>query len=189
TRGSKGCVVVRNDVIQDLASHIETHQTPILIADDLIEVSESEYLGQRKRILGLFEEWRTAWQSHDIEKYIQFYDESFQNAEMDYQHWYRHKKKLKGTYKFIEVQLGSPLILKNKDQVVIRTLQHYRSDMHEDFGEKIIHAYDDEKTGFRIVREDWKPLPKSRFRLTQNPSTQHLQLSAPREPSHEKNVN
>ena len=181
TRGSRGCVVVRNDVIQKVADFVELEQTPIVIADELTEISEAQYVAEKKRLLGLFEKWRQSWQDSDVDTYIQFYDSSFRGAGMNRELWYQHKKRLKGLYKSIEVQLGSPLILRNKDQVVIRTLQRYKSNLHEDFGEKIIHAFDDPQTGFKIVREDWKPISKESFRLS------HGEAPQTREPASAKN--
>jgi hypothetical protein len=60
------------------------------------------------------------------------------------------------------VELSPPMIFRNSNQVVIRTMQRYQSDLHEDYGEKTIHAQYSEQTGFKIVREDWKPIRKQR---------------------------
>lgn len=155
-RGSRGCVVVRNAVIRDLEKYVRLKQTPLVIHDELQEVSKEEYKQQRDQFLGFVENWRKAWQAEDVDSYIKFYDPTFKNAEMNYRQWYRHKKRLKGRYKSIEVTLSDPLIIHNRDQVVIRLLQHYKSDRHEDFGEKTIHARYSPENGFRIIREDWQ---------------------------------
>lgn len=157
TRGSRGCVVVRNAVVQKLADFVTLNQTPMVIFDKMTEVPLEDYQTERVEFLKFVEQWRTAWQNEDIETYIKFYDPTFFNAEMNYKQWYKHKKRLKGTYKSIRVDFSEPLILKNDGQVVIRMFQHYKSDLHEDFGEKTIHAHYSKETGFRIVREDWKP--------------------------------
>lgn len=157
TRGSRGCVVVRNNVVRKLADYVHLQQTPLVIYDKIKEVTADEYLSQRDTFLKFVDTWRQAWQKEDVDTYIKFYDPTFYNSEMNYSQWYNHKKRLKGTYKFIEVKFSEPLILRNDDQVVIRMLQHYKSDLHEDFGEKTIHAHYSPETGFRIVREDWKP--------------------------------
>lgn len=156
TRGSRGCVVVRNDVIKELSPFVHLKQTPLVIYDSMKEVGLADYQKQRAKYQEFVETWRNAWEKEDIETYIKFYDPTFFNADMNYAQWYAHKKRLKGFYKFIEVQFSEPLILRNRDMVVIRMLQHYKSNLHSDFGEKTIHAHYSEKTGFRIVREDWK---------------------------------
>lgn len=160
TRGSHGCVVVRNNVIKDLEKYVRLGQTPLLIAEKVEYLNKKDYLDQRKKYLDNFESWRHAWQYSDIDTYIQFYDPTFHNGKMNHDQWYRHKKKLKGLYQFIKVELLPPMILRNKDQVVIRTIQDYQSDLHQDYGEKTLHAHFSDSVGFKIIREDWRPLKK-----------------------------
>ncbi len=159
TRGSRGCVVVRNDVIKQLKSFVRLEQTPILIFDEVKYLSADEYQSQRKKFLQDFENWRAAWETQDVDTYIKYYDPTFKNDQMNFKQWYRHKKKLKELYSYIKVQLAPPLILQNKDQIVIRTIQRYESNLHRDYGEKTIHARLSPEVGFQIIREDWKPLP------------------------------
>ncbi|MGZ5279524.1 MAG: L,D-transpeptidase family protein, partial [Pseudobdellovibrionaceae bacterium] len=158
TRGSRGCVVVRNDVIKVLKSYVRLEQTPILIFDEVKYFSKEEYAAQKSRFLTDFENWRTAWEKQDVDTYIKYYDSTFKNDQMNYKQWYNHKKKLKALYTYIKVDLGPPLILQNKDQIVIRTIQRYESNLHKDFGEKTIHARLSPEVGFQIIREDWKPM-------------------------------
>lgn len=170
TRGSRGCVVVRNDVIKHLKNYVRLEQTPILIFDEVKYLSNDEYQVQRKKFLQDFENWRTAWEQNDVDTYIKYYDSTFKNEQMNYKKWYRHKKRLKSLYSWIKVQLGPPMILQNKDQVVIRTVQRYESNLHKDYGIKTIHARLSEEVGFQIIREDWKPLP--------DPLAKEVQLKA-----------
>jgi murein L,D-transpeptidase YafK len=162
TRGSRGCVVVRNEVIKELKRCVKLGQTPMVIADNVTYLSKEEYLNQQKKFLENFEEWRNAWESQDVDTYIKYYDETFKNEQMNFKQWYRHKKNLKKTYSFIKVQLSQPLILLSKNQIVIRTLQRYESDKHKDFGEKTIHASLGADGRFKIIREDWRPLPEQK---------------------------
>lgn len=158
TRGSRGCVVVRNDVIKGLKKLVKLQQTPILIFDSVNYLSKEEYQQQKQLFLAEFENWRRAWESQDVETYIKYYADTFRNDEMNYQQWYRHKKRLKSLYSYIKVQLAEPIILRNKDQVVIRTIQRYESNLHKDYGEKTIHAKYSPENGFQIIREAWRPL-------------------------------
>lgn len=158
TRGSRGCVVVRNEVIKLLKKYVRLEQTPILIMDEVKYFSKEEHDAQKNRFLAEFENWRNAWEKQDVDTYIKYYDPTFKNDQMNYKQWYNHKKKLKALYSYIKVNLGPPLILQNQDQVVIRTIQRYDSNMHHDYGEKTIHARYSPEVGFQIIREDWKPL-------------------------------
>jgi murein L,D-transpeptidase YafK len=159
TRGSRGCVVVRNDVIKNLRSLIKLEKTPILIFDSVSYLNEEQFQEQRKTFLTEFENWRKSWESQDVDTYIKYYADNFRNDEMNFKQWYNHKKKLKGLYSFIKVDLSEPLILVNKDMVVIRTMQRYQSNLHQDYGEKTIHAKFSKENGFQIIREAWRPMP------------------------------
>lgn len=158
TRGSRGCVVVRDDVIKNLKSYVRHYQTPILIYDQVNYVNESQHLENKKNFLQHIEDWRLAWQNHDVDTYIKYYDDTFRNDQMNFRQWYRHKKKLKKIYSYIKVELSEPLILRNEDQVVLRMIQRYESDLHKDYGIKTIHARWSPDVGFKIIREDWSPL-------------------------------
>jgi hypothetical protein len=139
---------------------VRLEQTPMLIFDEVKYLKPTEYQAQKKRYLQDFENWRTAWEQQDVDTYIKYYDPTFKNDEMNYKQWYKHKKKLKALYSYIKVQLSPPTILQNKDQVVIRTVQRYESNLHKDYGIKTIHARLSPEVGFQIIREDWKPLPE-----------------------------
>ena len=161
TRGSRGCVVVRNEVIQHLQSFVQLQQTPLLIADKVEYLTREQYLQQKKQYLDNFEKWRSAWETSDVDTYMQFYDPTFHTGQMNFDQWQRHKAKLKKLYSFIKVSLTQPLILHSRQQVVVRTIQNYESDLHKDAGEKTIHAHYSDTTGFKIIREDWKPVQDS----------------------------
>jgi hypothetical protein len=178
TRGSRGCVVVRNDVIKQLDSSIDLHKTPLVIFDHVDQVDAAGYDQERAKFLGYFETWRKAWESEDIDTYMTFYDETFKNNQMNYKQWYEHKKKLKGLYSYIKVKLSEPLIVRNRNQVVIRTFQEYESNQNKDYGLKTIHAHWSPENGFKIIREDWESRPAPPVTLQQaGPSTTKEEIS------------
>jgi murein L,D-transpeptidase YafK len=166
TRGSRGCVVVRNDVIKALRPWVNLGQTPLLIFDKVNYLSLEEHSKQRDAFLKEFENWRKAWESHNVEEYIKYYDDTFRNDEMNFRQWYRHKKNLTTNYAFIKVNLGPPLVLQNKDQVVLRFTQRYQSDKHSDFGEKTIHGRWVAGGSFRIIREEWRRLAEPKIEIS-----------------------
>jgi murein L,D-transpeptidase YafK len=154
TRGSRGCVVVRDNVIKELKKFVKLTETPLLIYEEIDYLFNDEYKTIKSKMLQSLETWRSAWESQNIDEYIKFYDSTFKNSEMNYDQWYTHKKKLKSVYSFIKVKISDPVILRNQDQVVIRFTQNYQSNYHSDFGEKTIHAKWDNNS-FKIIREDW----------------------------------
>lgn len=154
TRGSRGCVVVRNDVIKKLGDYIKLKETPILIFDHVSYIKKDEHEKRRLEMNNFVENWRQAWESQDIEKYMSFYDPSFRAPGFDYAGWKNLKSGLKAKYEFIKVHLSQPYIIMHNDQLIVKTLQKYESNQHEDYGVKTIYALHT-KDGYKIIREEW----------------------------------
>lgn len=156
TRGSRGCVVVRNDVIKKLGDYIKLRETPILIFDQVDYVSKEEHKKRQQELNTFIEEWRQAWESNDIEKYMSFYDKDFKAPGFGFVSWKKHKENLKSKYEYIKVHLSQPYIIQHNEQLLIKTLQRYESNVHVDYGVKTIYALKSGTT-FKIIREEWAP--------------------------------
>lgn len=154
TRGSKGCVVVRNEVIKKLDDYIKLRETPILIFDQVDYVSKDEHEKRRVELNVFIEDWRKAWESNDIEKYMSFYDRDFKAPGYSFDSWKKHKSGLKSKYEYTKIHLSQPYIIQHNDQLLIKTLQRYESNMHVDYGVKTIYALKS-GTSFKIIREEW----------------------------------
>ncbi len=156
TRGSRGCVVVRNDVIKKLEDYIKLRETPILIFDHVNYVTKEEHTKRRTALSTFVENWRQAWEKQDIEKYMSFYANDFKAPGFNRDSWKAHKANLKTKYEFIKVGLSQPYIVQHNEQLLVKTLQRYESDKHVDYGVKTIYAV---KAGgsFQIIREEWQP--------------------------------
>ncbi len=154
TRGSRGCVVVRNEVIKEVTQYIKLQKTPIIIQDEL-ELSTPEDM---KKISDastqMIENWRSSWQAKNIDNYITFYDDDFKSNGMDVKRWKTFKGALNQTYKEIKVNFSKPMIFAYKNYAIARFLQAYRSDQHEDFGEKLIYLVKRGDT-YKILGEEW----------------------------------
>lgn len=156
TRGSRGCVVVRDAIIKKLADYIKLRETPILIFDHVAYIPKTEHEKRRQEMNSFVESWRQAWESQDIEKYMTFYDSSFRAPGFDFAGWKAHKSNLKEKYQYIKVHLSQPYIILHNDQMIVKTLQKYESNQHEDYGVKTIYALHT-KDGYKIIREEWTP--------------------------------
>ncbi|MFN8791560.1 MAG: L,D-transpeptidase family protein [Bdellovibrionales bacterium] len=178
TRGSRGCVVVRNDEIARLEKYITFKQTPILIFDKVNYVTVSEHKRLRDEKAQFLKGWIEAWESKDIDRYISYYDESFSAPGFKgHRAWKKHKTRLKDLYGFIQVRLDQPFLLVHADKMIVRTLQKYTSDQHTDYGVKVVYAV--LKNGqYKIVREEWTAAKETGEALTsrQMISTESLSM-------------
>jgi murein L,D-transpeptidase YafK len=154
TRGSSGCVVVRNDIILDLTKYIRLGRTPILIQNKTELASQVQVEKTSTELQKWIEEWRAAWETKDMDRYIQAYSDDFKSQHMSKAQWKAFKTNLGKQYKQITVTLSRPTILTDRDRAVVRFLQQYTSDQHADFGEKVLYLRK-EASGYRIVGEQW----------------------------------
>lgn len=154
TRGSRGCVVVRDGVIKELSQFINLKKTPVIIRDAVQYVTPDMQKKKYQNIASKIEDWRHAWENKDLDKYIDYYSENFSTLGMNKKNWRKYKEKLNEKYKEIKVKFSEPSIFEQKNQVVVRILQSYESNEHSDFGEKTIYLnYDG--TNISIVGEEW----------------------------------
>ncbi|HVK61986.1 MAG TPA: L,D-transpeptidase family protein [Bdellovibrionales bacterium] len=157
TRGSRGCVVVRNDVIVGLDQYIRLGRTPILIQNSTETLTPPQATKLNAELATWLNNWKSAWEAKNIDAYISAYGDEFHSMDMNMnrEQWKTYKTNLNSQYKTITVRLSKPAILADRDRVIVRFLQEYTSDQHADFGEKVLFV---KRTGdqFKIVGEQWK---------------------------------
>jgi murein L,D-transpeptidase YafK len=163
-RGSRGCVVLRNDSILDISKYITIgEKTPFLIYDKIPYQTQDERKKSNTEVEATLAKWLEAWKSENIDEYMKYYSEKFYSLKMNVTKWRQYKTELAAKYEDIQVSLYSPIVLEHSGGFVIRALQAYRSSAHQDFGEKVIYL---EKTenGLKIVAEQWSPLPNQEIK-------------------------
>ncbi len=159
TRGSRGCVVVRDDVIKTLHPYFKPGLTPIVIQNSVKFRTPQEHAALSQELEGVLAEWQKSWQTKDLDTYIAFYHPDFRSGRMNKTRWQRHKENLNEQYENISVTLSKPVIYEHQNQFVARFFQHYQSDQHEDFGEKILYMVREDGE-LKIVGEDWSYKPR-----------------------------
>jgi murein L,D-transpeptidase YafK len=168
-RGSKGCVVVRNDTIKKISKYITLYETPLMIFDKVQWLPRDEVLKETSQVLAMLGEWKSAWSSKEIDKYISFYSPDFKYQKMNLKNYKKFKTDLAEKYKDIKINLSMPVIYAHNRNLVARFYQDYTSDGHSDFGEKTVYF---SKVGdqYKIVNEEWHEAkdPKSKSFLAGN---------------------
>lgn len=159
-RGSKGCVVVRQDVLKQLATYITIKKTPIIIQDMVQYITADEAQKRRVAWNNWINTWRDSWQSKNIDNYITHYSDDFKALGMNREQWRSFKASLNEKYSFIKVALSDPMLLTHKNEVVFKLLQDYQSDQNADFGEKTLYIRRAEQDKLAIVGEEWASAPK-----------------------------
>ncbi len=157
-RGSKGCVVLRNENLKKIEPQIKLNKSFLIINNTVTFLSEKQHAEKKQRILNWVNMWKTTWQSQDFDAYIQLYSERFSSPPfLNKKSWLDHKLRLKEKYKFIKIELGSAHIFNQKNQYVLRFIQNYESDGHKDRGMKSLYLVD-ENDKIRVLREEWSEI-------------------------------
>ncbi len=160
-RGSRGCVVLRNDNLKKVEPQIKLNKSFLIINNSVTALPQSEYIAKKQRILDWVERWKASWQAQDFETYIKLYSDKFTAPpKFNKKSWLEHKLRLKEKYKFVNVGLGSPHIFNQKKKYVLRFFQNYESDGHKDRGLKSLYVVD-EGGEFKILREEWVEVQES----------------------------
>jgi murein L,D-transpeptidase YafK len=160
TRGSRGCVVVRNESIQKIADYAELNKSYLMINDKARWISSEEHEANKAKIIGWLEVWRQQWENQDLDNYLKNYSKDFSAPEFNFNSWKAHKQRLKSLYKDIKISFGSPHIFHQKNQYLIKFRQNYKSDQHGDEGIKTLFIIE-EKGELKILREEWTELKKT----------------------------
>lgn len=155
TRGSRGCVVVRNDIIKTLDQYVRLGRTPIIISDK-IETRSREAAEQAGQQLETWlNAWRKAWESKNLDTYMTYYDDKFEAMKMNKDAWRTYKSRLNGNYKEIAVRISQPMALEHRGRAIVRFVQSYTSDQLSDIGEKTMHLV--KRDGqWKILSETWR---------------------------------
>lgn len=162
TRGSRGCIVVRSDVLKSLGSYIHLDETPILITNKVDYARPSELESKRQQLMTWLENWRTSWESKSLDSYMEHYHPSFSALRMSKDLWRKYKESLALKYGFIKVQIREPAIYVHQNTAVIRFFQIYQSDKTADFGEKTLYVkLDGDKP--TILGEQWAEVVDQRL--------------------------
>jgi murein L,D-transpeptidase YafK len=158
---SEGCVVVRNEEIQEIQKSIRVGLTPIMIFPELTD--EFMHPGDGSALKSFFENWVKSWEHKDIEGYINGYHSGFTARGMDRSHWRKYKASLNDRYATIEVRPEDVRYYRHPKYSMVTFTQNYRSTLktggvgHRSRGTKILFIAE-EAGAPRIIAESYTEL-------------------------------
>lgn len=154
---SEGCVVVRDEVLKELAGFIRAGDTPLVIVDAIRYRSPEDQQKALQSLSHFLNEWQKAWESRNTEKYLGFYSQNFVGSNgMNYQKFKEYKHRVNSSKKFIHLQIErKSFLLSQKDgghTAVLRIRQDYRSDNFASQSQKILYL-EEEQGKWKIIGE------------------------------------
>lgn len=90
---SKGCVVVSNDFLVNIAPYLR-RGTPVIITQNMDWLDQKDFTTQSQAFYTLIQDWKNAWESKNIKRYLSFYSRRFDNHNKNYQGWKTHKSRV-----------------------------------------------------------------------------------------------
>ncbi|MGE3262646.1 MAG: murein L,D-transpeptidase family protein [Bacteriovoracia bacterium] len=153
-RGSKGCVVVRNNSILQLDALIRPKHTPIVILDRDEPGNEAERVVSAEKVKAFMESWRSAWQAQDMAKYLSNYASKFRGSNMNLSRWKAHKQRLAQMSGTARVEVEGMNILRFQNEFVVSFSQKFTSNHFSDEGDKVLYLGYEGKE-LKIFAEDF----------------------------------
>lgn len=141
---SEGCIVVKNEELSEIHSHIRLGLTPILVFPELTD----EYLnpGKNERLVSFFKSWIDSWENQDIDRYISHYHLDFSAQGKDRDAWRSYKAGLNRRYSSIQIGPEDVMYYRHPKYSMITFTQNYRSKLngggwgHRSRGTKILYV-------------------------------------------------
>lgn len=157
---SRGCVVVQNLDLKDIAQFIELNNTPIIVVQDVFFLSKNTWERNRKDLSDAVSKWSTAWKKKDFDTYISSYhqDEFHDKSKGNFQSYKNYKKAVFSRPDSPEIKLEFISIFSNEHYAVVHLQQEYHSPVINDTGKKTLYLKKDKNYDWKIVGEVWAPI-------------------------------
>jgi murein L,D-transpeptidase YafK len=182
-RGSRGCVVIRNQAILEISQYITLNHTPFVIHAQVDYQSPSAVLANSTTQQSHLEAWRASWAQKDIENYMSFYSDDFYSQRKNKNQWKTYKSFLANSYQEISVQLSEPSIIELDHEMIMKMYQSYSSDRMSDFGIKTLYwRRASADSPYQIIAEEWQAaddlLEPKIFTAESKPSDERIPASS-----------
>lgn len=130
---SEGCFVLSNDDLLDIQQYLDVDARPPVILSDSIEwVDRTELETRRQGYLQVLENWKSDWESLDVEAYLKHYSrEKLNFGSADYESWAKRKIAKNKSKSFVQINLDidSLFIYPGEDDMfIVKFKQHYLSN-------------------------------------------------------------
>lgn len=158
---SRGCVVLGNKDLKEIARYIDLDtKTPIIIEDSITFWSDATWQKNKEQINQALQSWFTAWNKTNIKNYLSFYHrQEFKDQKgITYGSWADHKDRVFKTAKDTLIKMEYPSIFLHNNYAYISFQQNYTSSLVRDTGKKVMIWKKDTDYNWKIVYEGWESI-------------------------------
>jgi murein L,D-transpeptidase YafK len=150
---TRGCVVVRNEDIEELSNLLTLNQTPLIIVPKIRYRTGAELNAEREDIQSFLSEWRSSWEARQIDQYISLYSARFRNGELGIKDWEAVKKDVFARAGRIRLNIELQSIVRNERYAIATFRQDYHSDRAARQGIKRLFIVQ-ESGAWKIIAEE-----------------------------------
>lgn len=160
---SRGCVVVVDKDLKDIANYIDLTNTPMIIVHDRFFLSDKTWNDQKLKINELINGWKEAWSNEDIQSYISYYHPTeFKDSKGNYNAYKAYKTAVFSNPGKPRVDFTNVSILAFNDYVMVQMEQKYLSNTINDSGKKILFLKKNQNYEWKIITEHWSKIPDNK---------------------------
>jgi murein L,D-transpeptidase YafK len=127
---SNGCVVLNNDDLTHLGSHLQVGVTPVIITRKMDWMADDD-LSERDALLKSIEQWRNDWASRDTESYLSHYAKDFSTGSVTLPAFAQQKRLVNSGKTWIKVRVSDLSVFpypNQPDMAVVSFEQDYESN-------------------------------------------------------------
>ncbi|MBC8283305.1 MAG: SPOR domain-containing protein [Nitrospinae bacterium] len=99
--------------------------------------------------------WLNAWKAQEINSYLSFYSENFEDSKRSRESWEAQRRKTLSKSSIISIEVSDVQITQEEDAVEMSFTQNYKSDRISDVGKKVL-IWRNEGDSWKIVKESWE---------------------------------
>ncbi len=130
-KASDGCVVLSNTDLDALAKNLQIGLTPVIISNSIEWLSFDDWQNERSALNKKIEEWRSDWESRDINRYLKHYSAKFRTSDQNLEKYAQQKRQVNAGKEWIKVKLNNTSMFRDpgKEELVVVTFeQDYQSN-------------------------------------------------------------
>lgn len=128
---SDGCVALTNEQLLEVAPMLSIGTTPVIIGENLVWKDRNSLIPRKAGIEAAIEQWRSDWESNDVEAYLSHYADDFNTKGMNKKQWDDYKRRVATGKTYVGVELHDLGVMgypDEPDMVAVTFSQDYRSN-------------------------------------------------------------
>ena len=124
-------MVLANQDLDALSKNLQIGLTPVIISNSIEWLSLDDWQAERSALTKQIEQWRSDWESRNVDRYLDHYSKKFLSDGQNYAQWSERKRQVSSGKSWIKLAANNISMLRNpgkEDMVVVTFDQDYRSN-------------------------------------------------------------